>query len=346
MRVALLSGPCPPRECGVGDYTRLLADALRAREVETVDFPGSSWGLAGVLGVQSRLRRFRPDVVHMQYPTLGFGTKLGPQALALMTSCVITIHEASRSHFLRKIALLPFGVHPKHVIFTTEFERGFAVSWMPSLARVSSVIPIPSNIRAVAQRAERILNEISYFGLIMPSKGVEEVLRLAALIKSAGLPLRVRIIGTPPAKYSAYADSLRSQSAELPVIWEFNLDEEQVAERLALSSLAYLPYQDGASERRATLKAALGNGVAVITTRGAQTPSALSEAVMFCNSPEEALEIARSLLSNPDKRSGLAHNATQYGRQFTWEQTAERHLIIYQKVVSPISACGQVRVGT
>lgn len=336
----MLSGPCPPHECGVGDYTKLLAEALRAREVETIDFPSSSWGLAGVLDVQARLRRLTPDVVHMQYPTLGFGTKLGPQALALFTSCVITIHEASRSHFLRKIALLPFAIHPKHVIFTSEFERGFAINWMPSLARVSSVIPIPSNIRAVEQRADRVLNEITYFGLIMPSKRVEEVLRLAVLLKSAGLPLRVRIIGTPPAKYSAYADSLRSQSIDLPVIWECNLDEEQVAERLALSSLAYLPYEDGASERRATLKAALANGVAVITTSGTQTPSALSDAVMFCNSPEEALVIARSLLSNPDKRFALAHNARQYARQFTWERTTELHLIIYEKVVSQIHGCG------
>ena len=341
----MLSGPCPPHQCGVGDYTRLLAGALQARGVESVDFPGVIWGLGGVLDVQATLRRLRPDVVHIQYPSLGFGTKLGPQALALLTGCVITIHEASRSHFLRKIALLPFAVRPKHIIFTSEFEREFALNWVPWLSRVSSVIPIPSNIGVATQNRQRTLDEIVYFGLIMPSKRVEEVLKLAALIKSAGLSLRIRIVGTPPDKYSAYAAGLRAVSADLPVIWECGLNEEQVAQRLALSSVAYLPYQDGASERRATLKAALANGVAVITTRGAQTPDILDDAVMYCNSPEEALTIARSLFVNPDEMSRLACNARLYGQQFTWERTAELHSILYQKMAGAITACRQMRVG-
>lgn len=345
MRIALLSGPCPPHQCGVGDYTRLLADALQARGIETLDFPGVIWGLGGVLEVQAALRKLRPDVVHMQYPTLGFGPKLGPQALALLTGCVITIHEASRSHLLRKIALLPFAVRPKHIIFTSEFEREFALNWVPWLSRLCSVIPIPSNVGVATQNRERTLNEIVYFGLIMPSKRVEEVLKLAALIKFAGLSLQIRIVGTPPDKYSAYAAGLRAGSANLPVIWECGLDEKQVAERLAQSSLAYLPYQDGASERRATLKAALANGLVVITTRGTQTPDILDDAVMYCKSPEEALTVAQSLLVNPDKMSRLACNARLYGQQFTWERTAELHSILYQKMAGAISACRQMRVG-
>ena len=340
VKVALLSGPCPPGQCGVGDYTRLLASALQVRGVEIVDFPNSNWSLPGVPGVLAELRRLRPDVIHIQYPTLGFGTRVGPQALALLKNCVITIHEASRAHLLRKLGLLPFGVRPQRIIFTSDFERDFAHRWVPFLSRVSCVIPIPSNISVAAQNRERALDEIIYFGLIMPSKRIEEVLMLATLIEAAGLPMRVRVIGTAPAKYSEYAATLRSRSALLPIVWECSLSNEEVAKRLASSCLAYLPYPDGASERRATLKAALANGIAVITTRGEQTPAGLDDAVMFCDNPQEALSIARSLIDDPDKRFRLAHHGRQYAQQFTWEKAAELHSIMYEELLGPVVISG------
>jgi glycosyltransferase involved in cell wall biosynthesis len=179
-----------------------------------------------------------------------------------------------------------------------------------------------------------VLNEVIYFGLIMPSNQLEEVLGLADLIRSTDLPLRVRIIGTAPTKYATYATALRSRAAALPIVWEHNLSDREVGERLACASLAYLPYVDGASDRRATLRAALANGVSVITTRGTQTPSALQDAVMFCENPREALAIVRALLDNPRERSRLSHNAKEYGRQFTWEKTAKLHLAVYQSLKS------------
>jgi len=174
----------------------------------------------------------------------------------------------------------------------------------------------------------------------MPSKRLEEVLMLATLIKSARLPLRVRIIGVVPDKHRGYASSLRSRAALLPITWESGLSDEQVAERLACSSLAYLPYPDGASARRATLKAVLASGIAVITTRGAHTSADLNDVVMFSRDPDDALFIARSLIDNPYERSRLAHNGRRYAQQFTWERTAELHSIVYQRLLGPMASSG------
>jgi len=337
MKVALLTGPSPAGRCGITDYTNCLASALRMIGVESDVI---TTDLVGGLAVPRLLRELRSgnfDVLHIQYPTVGFGTGLGPQVLALLKSCVITIHEASRCHILRKLALLPFTVRAQHIVVTSEFERRFLMSRIPWISQVSSVIPIGSNISKFSTEGPRTVDEIVHFGLIMPRKGLEEVLKLGELIKSTGLPLRIRIIGKPPVKHLAYFESLRSRSAILPIIWDDDLEEAQIAQRLARSSIAYLPYPDGASERRATLKAALLNGVAVITTRGSHTPGDFDGLVRFCKDPEEALGVVRSLLESPPEIATLSRKAVEYGQRYTWERIAYLHALTYQNILSPRS---------
>ena len=331
MKIALVIGGCPPGVCGVGDYTACLSDALAARGIEVRLVVSEDWRVAGASRVRDSLKDC--DLVHIQYPTLGFGYKLGPHALSLLRSCVVTIHEASQRRLLRKLSLLPFMVRPKHVIFTSEFERGFVTKRVPWVARISSIIPVASNIRAFPQERQRTLSEIVYFGLIFPRKGLEEVVELSRLIKSGGLALKVRIIGRPRPEHMEYFEKLRSVTAELPVIWDLDLSEEQVAERLASSAVAYFPFPDGASERRTSLKAALANGVAVVTTLGSHTPETMKSFLRFSRSPQEALVSARSLLENLQERTKLAKDAAQYLQQSTWERVAELHLATYRSLL-------------
>src|ERR1700719_4557504 len=157
MKVALVTGPCPPGGCGVGDYTMCLGNALKASGIETHVITSGDWNLLGVFKESRRLREQKFDIVHIEYPTVGFGTQLGSQGLSLLQSCVVTIHEASQRHILRKLALLPFAVRPEYMIFTNRFERRFAMTWAPWIACASSVIPVGSNIAVAAQGSSRTL---------------------------------------------------------------------------------------------------------------------------------------------------------------------------------------------
>jgi glycosyltransferase involved in cell wall biosynthesis len=343
MRVVLVTGPCPPGGCGVGDYTTCLGNALKASGIETHLITPGDWNLLGVFKLSRRLREQKFDIVHIEYPTVGFGTKLGPQGLSLLQRCVVTIHEASQTHILRKLALFPFTVRPEHIIFTSRFERRFATAWAPWIARVSSVIPVGSNVAVAAQKSPRSLNEIVYFGLIMPRKGLEQVLELGNRIRTAGLPLVVRIIGQAPLKHAAYFDELRLKATGLPIIWDQDLSEEQIAKRLARSTIAYLPYPDGASERRTTLKAALLSGLAVITTRSPHTPRDLGGVVRFCRNSEEALAAVNSLIQSPEETSRMAAKAVQYGQRYGWERIAKQHLRVYDSVLSKRSSPSMVQ---
>jgi glycosyltransferase involved in cell wall biosynthesis len=333
MRVLLVSGPANPGTCGITDYTRKLANALQALDIEAVVYASGHWALLNAFDLHREIRNIMPDFVHIQYPTAGFGCKLGPQALSLLQRCIVTIHEASQTHILRKLALLPFSVRPRYIIFPSSLERKFGLRWVPWLSSLSSVIPIPSNIRRGPTSDRRSIGDIIYFGLIMPKKGLEDVLRIGALIERAAPGLRIQIIGTPPPKHRAYCERLRAQSSALPIIWHLGLSEEQVAVKLASSSVAYLPYPDGASERRASLKAALLNGVSVITTRGVQTPAELAKVVRFSATPEETLSLACSLFRNAQDRAELADKGHAYAVRYTWEAVAHQHALCYQRLL-------------
>lgn len=343
MKAALLCGPCPPGACGIGDYTVCLARALSLKGVQAHVISSGNWNLLGAINRDAGSRGASFDVLHIQYPTVGFGWALAPQGLSLLQRCVVTIHEATRAHILRKLALLPFSIRPKQLIFTSECERQFALKWAPWISEVSCVIPITSNIGAVEEPSKRSLDEILYFGLIMPKKGLESVIALGELVKASRLPFRIRIMGSSPPKYAAYFEELKSKTSTLPIIWDHELSEHEVAKRLASSSIAYLPYPDGVSERRATFKAALLNGVTVITTRGQHTPSSFEELVSFCANPEEALAAAQFLSGNPVQRGRLADRARGYARQFTWDSIAEAHLALYQRTLS--AECSRERIG-
>lgn len=331
MKVGLVIGPCVPGECGVGDYTIRLQESLTALGVSATLLNRNDWcsrvGLA-----EARKPDF--DIVHIQYPTAGFGLSLSPQFFALLRPSIVTIHEMSQRRFLRKLSLAPFLIRPKRIIFTTKFELRYAQRWVPWISKRAAVIPVGSNIRQYSLVPQRSTTEIVHFGLIMPKKGVEDVLELARLIKASGLSHKISIIGKVPSRHSDYWQRLRNESSGLPITWEANLSDEGVARRLSESAIAYLPYPDGASDRRTTLKAALLAGMAVISNRGEHTSHALERAVRLCPTPTEALLTVRELCERPEDRLEMCRRAVHYSSSYSWERIAKRHIRVYKSVLS------------
>lgn len=341
MRVALIAGPCQPGQCGVGDYTTRLAEALRETGLQAEVVKEGNWDLTHARSIIPMLRRIDADVFHIQYPTVGFGRKLGPQALAMLQKSIVTIHEFNHAHVLRKIALYPLFLRARHVIFTTEIERRFALRWAPWIEKSSSVIPIGSNIERVMPVRDRNICEIIYFGLIMPRKGLEAVLELATLLKEKRPGLVIRIVGNPHPDHWAYLNMLQRSSKGLPIVWEQGLNEQAVAKRLAGSWIAYLPYPDGASERRASLKAALASGMNVITTEGPETPINLGPVVKMAASPRDALAVILALASNAEERLRLQSEAQSYTQRFSWHRIATLHYEVYVQVTSRAGGGGK-----
>jgi glycosyltransferase involved in cell wall biosynthesis len=332
VKVAFLIGPCPKGTCGVGDYTRLLAAALDIKGVRTEVFECAEGSPAfRVFRLATAIRGFQPDVTHLHYPTAGFGKGLTPQLFSLLRRSVLTVHELEGTHLLRRLSFYPLWARARHIIFTTEPNRDYSLRWAPWVRSISSVVPLSSNIPVRTNgRNGHGSAEVIHFGLLRPNKGIEDVLEFARLAYSAKLPIGIRIVGGSLTRHKAYLSSLRAASAELPVIWDLDLTAEEVAHRLAGATLAYMPFPDGASEKRTSLLAALGSGLPVVTTRGEFTPSELKDAAWLCASPSEALIAARTLLERSDLREALGSRARQYAERFSWESAVQSHIAIYQ----------------
>lgn len=344
IKLAMISGSYPPDTCGVGDYTARLVETLRDSGIDVRVFSSYKWNLLGFSRLYRKLSYFKPDVIHIQYPTVGYGKGILPQLLSLaIAPCVVTLHEVSQVHVLRRLSLYPFALGAERLIFTSDYEMNYALKWAPWLANRSSVIPIGSFISTPIDACEKDLDDIVYFGLIRPKKGLEQVIRLAYLAKSEGVSLSVRIIGSVDSKQQPYLDQLQSASAGLPIRWELGLPEPQVANLLARSRIAYMPFPDGASERRSSLLALLLNGVATVSTKGAFTTGAMADAIAFAETPEEALHIVKGLMAAPEKQELLAQKARRYARRHGWDSIASRHLELYREVLQHTQPTGQPR---
>lgn len=335
MKVAMLTGSYPPIACGIGDYTSKLASALTAEGIEVDIYSAKiDWSLLKTKQLARRISATKPDIVHIQYPGTGYGHKLGPQALSLLLKpCVVTLHEISQVHLLRRVSLYPFAFGAERMIFTSDFEMNYSVKFAPWLANRSLVIPIGSFISTPSESGKKDLDEIVSFGLIRANKGIEQVIALAALIKAQNLPLSVRIIGSIDPKQPQYFEALQTASRDLPITWDIGLSEPQVANLLARSRIAYMPFPDGASERRSSLLAVLLNGVATISTMGAFTTSELAEALEFSDTPEQTLLAIKQLLEQPERLQSLAQRAREYGQRRSWSYIAARHVELYQKMI-------------
>lgn len=334
VRVAMVTGSYPPDACGVGDYTAHLVEALREDNCEVDVFTACDFKALNAARLAREISARGPDVVHIQYPTAGYGARLGPQILSLLAPrCVVTLHEVSQVNPLRRLSLYPFSLRACRIIFTTEYEKDYAARFAPWISGRSSVIPIGSAIPSGTSHTGKDLDDIVHFGLIRPRKGIEEVLELARLIRAASLPWRVRVVGMVEPRFLPYLQGLQNASKDLPVTWDLGLPEDQVALLLARAKVAYMPFPDGASERRSSLLALLANSVVTVTTMGSFTPREMAGAVEYAATPEDALLQVVDILSNTAKRSRLIEAMQQYVRRREWPQIAARHEALYRDVL-------------
>ncbi|MBK6961410.1 MAG: glycosyltransferase [Gammaproteobacteria bacterium] len=171
MKVLLLA-PEQRGPCGVLEYSLRLAAALQALGVRVTIARGERKGRLSVCAVAAQARALKPDIVHVQYPMARYGSSLMPHWVAQLPRCrtVVTLHEFSQAHLLRRIAGLAFS-RADALVFTNAFERAAFGRWYPWSRGRGHVIPIGSNIPWLSAQGARDRDEVCYFGLIRPDKG-------------------------------------------------------------------------------------------------------------------------------------------------------------------------------
>lgn len=329
----MLTGSAPPEACGVGDYTFALVSALEAAGFPVEMLCHKQWDISGTAQLICRLSREEKRLLHIQYPTFGYGHSLGPQLCSLTNRSVVTLHEFSLAHILRKVSLSPFTLRSDRLVMTAEFESRMLTRFMPWAKQKITLIPIGSNIPSSQPASIAYAPRVLYHGLVMPRKGLEEWLALAQLARDRNTGWEFVAVGKIPERHASYAHDLIQTSKVAAVRWVLDRTDEEVAAEFSKGGIAYLPFIDGASDRRGSLKAVLAAGLPTITTASEQTPQNLKGAVLFAPNASAAFDCVGRLMQSMEERRRLAQAALEYAELFSWRRIAESHIRLYEELL-------------
>ncbi|KQY98115.1 hypothetical protein ASD45_19245 [Pseudolabrys sp. Root1462] len=340
--VLLVSGSWPPQVCGVGDYTQVLGHELAKAGVEVRRFASDRFSQLYARSILEEIESVDCDVIHIQYPTVGYGRSLTPSAIARVIRdrpVVVTLHEYSVFKPYRRAWFSPFAKHCAARVFTTDEERALFAQRFPRRGGIDATIEIGSNVPAAAGRP-RLPDLVCQFGLIAPNKGLESFLELARLAGAAESGLTFEMIGAIPERHQRYADDIIAQAKTLGVKVLLQLPDHAVAERLATATFAYLPFPDGATAKRGTLAAAFVNGLIVATHHSRITPDWIRAATLDTATPQDALGALTHLQANATARADLRHRVATASDHFRWDAIADRHAALYQSLLERRAAAG------
>jgi hypothetical protein len=332
MKVLMVSGSWPPEPCGVGHYASRLSESLAEVGIDLVRFgAGQALGMRNLHQVLGQVRNLAADIIHLQYPTMGYGRSFAPPLFAILakTPVVVTLHEFNCFRFYRLPWFLPYALSVDALVFTTAFERDAFRRRLHHVPPVNEVIPIGSNIPA-GPAQPRKPRSVCYFGLIMPDKGLEQFIEL--MQRLAGQNFTFTVIGSIPHKWIAYGTEIVSKICALGGRMVMNAASDGVALQLRQHSYIYLPFPDGATDKRGSLLAALVNGLTVLAPLTAVSRPPITEYVVHAGTPHEAASL---LLEFEDgRRSWKADARFAAVSDYEWHTIAQRHQRVYETVLA------------
>lgn len=336
--VLMVSGSWPPEACGVGDYTERLCRELERTDIDVVRFGGD--GLSRVYSRETirQASKVGCDLVHIQYPTAGYGRSLTPSALPASVRdkpVVVTLHEYSVFRWYRRAWFIPFARNCAARIFTTDEERGLFERRFPSRGGLDLTLGIASNIPAVTN-AMREANRVAYFGLIAPNKGIEAFLELCEIARAASSDFTYELIGAIPEMCRGYAETILQRASACDIQLTIDMPGGAVARRLATATYAYLPFPDGASGKRGTLAAALVNRLIVLTKHSDITPDWIRAATLNAEKPAEALKTLTRLQADSRRREAAVQQGALASSRFRWDEIALRHAELYRSLLAGV----------
>lgn len=353
IKVLLVTGSYPPMRCGVGDYSAALVQALmntgktrvavltgdkgaKAQPgIELIRIDG--WGLRSAFRAVRAAASWKPGVVHMQFPTSGYGSGWLPWFFPLLLrlrgySVVQTWHE-----------IMPMGSYlfslflcatPGPIVVVRSKYLESSPSWYRWLLAKRRVILIPNESSIPSARLSRRERDqlhaklaagreriVTYFGFANPNKGIEMLFAVAN-------PERDRIVllcelreGIP------YHEEILRRCGRAPwngkVTVTGYLPAREVAEVLSASDAVVLPYPEGGGEWNTSLHAATAQGVFLLTTSISAMGYDPVRNIQYCR-PGDVEGLRAALDSRIGTRVEPARDMDD-----SWARIAEAHLRVY-----------------
>jgi glycosyltransferase involved in cell wall biosynthesis len=364
MRVLLVSGSYPPMPCGVGDYTAQLAKALGRRGDVTVavltgiSAEGSeaegaelfpvvrTWGIAEAPSIVGRIRRWRPDVVHIQYPTHYYREIqwVLPMLARIANGPVVqTWHEyySSRSWPSVLNAALPGGlvvVRPNYMermpVWYRWLIRHKEVRFIPNASSIPAV-RLTENERAATRSrvGARGGGLIAYFGFASPAKGIESLFEIADP-QHHRLVLICDLSAADAYQASILALVNRGGWAGKALVTGF-LPPEEAGRLLATADAAVFPFRDGGGEWNSSIHGAAAQGTFVLTTSRERRGYDAGKNIHYAM-PGDIEEMRQALREHIGERNPAEIETPTAG----WNAIADSHVKLYRVLLGRSSEAG------
>jgi glycosyltransferase involved in cell wall biosynthesis len=309
----------------------------------TLRSPWAALALPGFLlafnnAVQAELRRFAPSVVHAHwwFPSGWFVSR--GSIPYMVTSHGSDVPLLERSGLVRRTAGRVFQ-RASRVTAVSQFLADDIKRLLPALNLEVVLTPMPVDVSRFLKGAgepKGVPPRILYAGNLVPSKGVDVLLRAAAELSGRGVEYELKILGQGPSQ-----DGLRALAGELNldsrVTWSRFVPQAQMPAEYGASTITVLPTRGRAEGLGLTLVEALLAGSAAVGTPAGGIPEVVQhEATGLLARDGDAVDLANQL-QRLLLDAGLRERLTRAGKEhvlqvYSPESATRRFLELYDAV--------------
>ncbi|MGL5416402.1 MAG: glycosyltransferase [Clostridium sp.] len=350
-KVLMITGSFPKDKCGVGDYSSLLTEELEKKiDVKVLtstknlmkkDINNSidSWKLSNIFKILKEVNGMKRDIVHIQYPTIGYGKSIGINILPLFLrikgyKVITTIHEYSDNSKLGKIRTGLSALLSNETIVVDERYKDDMLKnfWLKN--KKINYVNIASNIPKSKKKKEPHLENkvMGYFGFINESKGIETILEAMKKLKDKNeLKTKFLIIAELNEK-NEYHKKLLEQIKEFEledwITITGYLEANKVGEYINDTDYFALPFVNGYSPKNGSMLAALQENKIVITTKAKYDYKDFEGLILLekYNDTNKLAEIMKDMQEEKYKNHKINIE------KFTWAYVRDEHIKIYESM--------------
>jgi len=377
----MITGSAGDHRCGVGDYAWCLAqflaidaevDLYYARDHAPVDppfrklkklrlMPVGGYSVLAIPALANRLSLGGYDIVHLQYPSKGYGTSVGPGVLfsrltgmQSRSRLVLTLHEWSTSHPLRRRLSEQILSATDGLLVTNEAELEKIINVFT--LRPVTALPVGNVTRAPAQLESiwmafegtavpglpaitgphtRERCSIFHYGLPAKGKGIGRLLEALSIVRKTGIEATLHFYGDLPA-----GDQLGEEV--LGFISKFGLSDAVVRgghipqQELEATATRYavgvFPFDEGYSSKRSSIASISHIELPLVVGGGSR-----EEHPYYAPEENTAKSLAVLLVDLFKGRleqewTGQIEQQREYAVRFSFPRLASAHLEFYRKL--------------
>jgi len=367
-RVLLINGSSKPLKCGVGYYGDILAHELaKSCDIQLLTTSGlgdekniaglhhtDNWKISSLPKIIKIIRSVNPNVVHIQYPAVGYGRQLGINLLPLClrflankTPVVVTLHEYYGSAMLGKIRNIITVFAAKKIIVSNQYDKDALPGFFQ---KKSSIIPIGHTFSPSAKNRaaydtyiasvglSTTKPVIAYFGFVNPSKGLDVLVRSATKINAQILILAdLSVSNTYHNKLLSDIKIANEQGATIHVAGFLN--DTMLSQILHECTLFALAQPLPLTAKSSTAIVAAEHGLVIVSTAAKNPIYNLpyvggKNSILLHDMTEHMFTKAcNDIINDPKKLQNLKKNLPDLTANFKWSSISKKHIVLYDTVM-------------